>query len=166
MISESNSWKKKSRSFWIRFRTLELRITRENWHAKERLEARKVAEDAVKLAEENADLRKKAEHHDGVRRQTDKTLKILRELLSDARKEKDAALLENQNLKRKRKGSTGPPLPQVKLLTRPRQISCLRATSSTLSCQDGAPLLSTARVYKDPGIEKIDGPMHPPQVPT
>ena len=47
-------------------------------------------------------------------------LKALRDLLQDARKDRDAILLENQNLKIKREGSTSPPPPQIMLLTRPQ----------------------------------------------
>jgi hypothetical protein len=73
-----------------------------------------------KLAEENATLRKIAEHNAGGQRSDQIRLKALRNLLSDARKDRDAAVLENQNLKRKREGSTSPPPPQFVLLTRPQ----------------------------------------------
>jgi hypothetical protein len=83
--------------------------------------ARKAAEGAIKLAEENATLRKHAEDNDEAHRRSEEVLRTLRDVLSDARKEKDAAVLENQNLKRKRAGSTNPPPPQIKLLVRPQQ---------------------------------------------
>ncbi len=82
--------------------------------------AEKLAGDAVKITEENAALRKIAEHNEGVERGNQVRLKALRDLLSDARKDRDAAVLENQNLKRKREGSTSPPQPPFKLLTRPQ----------------------------------------------
>ncbi len=68
-----------------------------------------MAEDAAKIAEENAVLRKTTEHNEVVQQQTEIKLKALRELLSDARKDRDAALLENQNLKRKRESSNSHP---------------------------------------------------------
>jgi hypothetical protein len=66
----------------------------------------KLTDDAAKLAEENTALQKIAEHNAGVERGNQIKLKALRDLLSDARKDRDAALLEDQNLKRKREGST------------------------------------------------------------
>jgi hypothetical protein len=88
--------------------------------AEENAALRKMTDESAKVAEEYAVLRKKAEHNDVVNRQTTIILQVLRDTLSDTRKERDAALLENQNFKRKREGSTSPPPPQIKLLTRPQ----------------------------------------------
>ncbi len=100
-----------------------------------------MAEDAVKLEEENATLRGTAAANDAVHRRTEGIIKVLRNVLSESRKEteaalkeRDAAVLENQNLKRKREGSTSPPPPQIKLLVRPHTADNLRSTSGTLSC--------------------------------
>ncbi len=66
-----------------------------------------MAEHAVKLKEENATLLKTAASSETVQRRTEGILKVLRDVLSEswketeaALKERDAALLENQNLKR------------------------------------------------------------------
>jgi hypothetical protein len=75
---------------------------------------------AAEIAEENAVLRKVAEHNGGLERGSQIKLQALRELLSDARKDRDAAVLENQNLKRKRESSSSPHPPPFKLLTRPQ----------------------------------------------
>jgi hypothetical protein len=117
-----------------------------------------------RAAEENETLRKRAERNDQVDRAKEATLKGMRELLEDARKERDAVVLENKNLKRKREGSTSPPPPQVKLLVRPQQAG-QQAALSPASTELSLPPLHSA-LAKDPGIGKIDGPMHPPQVPT
>jgi hypothetical protein len=93
--------------------------------------AEKLADDAVKIAEENAALRKIAEHNEGVERGNQVKLKALRDLLSDAPKDRDAAVLENQNLKRKREGSSSPPPSPFKLLTRPQGATQDRKTASS-----------------------------------
>jgi hypothetical protein len=53
----------------------------------------------------------------------EKLIEGLRVMLADTRKEKDAVITENQNLKTKRAGSTSPPPSQVKLLVRPQLVA-------------------------------------------
>jgi hypothetical protein len=84
-------------------------------------EVHKTAEGTVKLAEENATLHNVAEANFQRDQQRERVMESLRAVLSDARKERDAVMLENLNLKRKRAGSTCPPPPQVKLLVRPQR---------------------------------------------
>jgi hypothetical protein len=114
---------------WIKERATASKIAEE--HAallKAAQNSEKLVADAVKIAVENAALRKVAEHNEGVDRGNQVTLKALRDLLSGARKERDAAVLENQNLKRKREVSTSPPPPPVKLLTRPQGTASVQQT--------------------------------------
>ncbi len=87
--------------------------------------------EAGRIAEENATLRKAALHNDGVERSNKVQLQALRELLSGTRKERDAAVLENQNLKRKREVSTSPPPPPppLKLLSRPQGTASVQQTA-------------------------------------
>jgi hypothetical protein len=80
---------------------------------------------------ENAALRKIDEHNEGVEQGNQVKLKALCDLLSGARKDRDAAVLENQNLKRKREGSTSPPPPPFKLLTRPQGMTLDQQTASS-----------------------------------
>ncbi len=100
---------------------------------------------AAKLAEDYAELRRIAEHNEDVgdrakkllaegiekddrQRKEDKEalqrgdrlLQSLRDMLKGARQERDAAVLENQDLKRKREVSTSPPPSPVKILSRPQ----------------------------------------------
>jgi hypothetical protein len=130
---------------------------------KELSETRKMTEDSAKIAEENATLHKIAEHNEGVQHLEAIKLKVLRDLLSDARKDRDAALLENQNLKRKREGSASPPPPQIKLLTRPQGASLDKAVPSPVRTE--SPYRNSLHP-KDPGIGKIVGPTFPPLMPT
>ncbi len=85
--------------------------------------------EASRIAEKNAALREVAEHNNGVERSNQIQLQALRELLSGARKERDAAVLENQNLKRKREVSSSPPLHPVKLLIRPQGTASVQQTA-------------------------------------
>jgi hypothetical protein len=82
-----------------------------------------------RIAEENATLRKAALHNDGVEQSNQVKLQALRELLSDTRKERDDAVLENQSLKRKREASTSPPPPPLKLLSRPQGTASVQQTA-------------------------------------
>jgi hypothetical protein len=60
---------------------------------------------AAKLAKEHEELRRLAEHNEGQ--------------LKGAQRERDAAVLENQDLKRKREASNSPPPSPLRILSRP-----------------------------------------------
>jgi hypothetical protein len=78
---------------------------------------------AAKLAGDYAELRRIAEHNEGQ--------------LKDARKERDAAVLENQDLKRKREASNSPPPSPLRILSRPPAVAPVQNTplSPTPSCK-------------------------------
>ncbi len=67
---------------------------------------------ADKLAEDYAELRRKAEHNE--------------DMLKGARQERDAAVLENQDLKRQREVSTSPPPSPLKILSRPQGVATVQ----------------------------------------
>jgi hypothetical protein len=120
---------------------------------------------AAKLAKDYAELRRITEHNEDVgdrvkkmlaegiekderQRKEDKEalqrgdqlLQSLRDMLKGARQERDAAVLENQDLKRKREVSTSPPPSPLKILSRPQIMTTVQQTQ-----------LSPARGESPPG---------------
>jgi hypothetical protein len=106
---------------------------------------------ADKLAEDYVELRSRAEHNEGVNDRVKKllaegieredlqrkeekealergdlVLQSLRDMLKGARLERDAAVLENQDLKRKREVSTSPLPSPLKILNRPQGVATVQ----------------------------------------
>ncbi len=108
---------------------------------------------AAKLAKEYAELRRIAEHNEDVGDRVRKTLaeeiekedrqrkenkealergdlllQSLKDKLKDTRRERDAAVLENQDLKRKREASNSPPPSPLRILSRPKTVAPVQDT--------------------------------------
>jgi hypothetical protein len=145
-----------------------------------KLERNKEIAEARKLVEEHAELRRIAEHNQdigerakkmladmverkGLQENEDKEalqrgdllLQSLRDMLKGARQARDAALLENQNLKRKREGSTSPPPPQITLLTRPKGMQMdQQPTSSPARAEAPSPARVESPLAKQPSTKR------------
>jgi hypothetical protein len=131
--------------------------------------------EAAKLAKEYAELRRIAEHNEDVshkvkklceegieredrQRKEDKEalergdllLQSLKDRLKGARQERDAALLENQDLKRKREVSKSPPPSPLKILSRPQMMAPVQDTQLSPPFSSGKTAL-TKEVQKQEG---------------
>jgi hypothetical protein len=117
----------------------------------EKAKANKLVEDYEELDRKTKLLAKEIEREELQRKedkealvQGDRVLQSLRDKLKGARQERDAAVLENQDLKRKREASTSPPPSPLRILSRPQIMTPVQQTELSPARGESPPVKQPA----------------------